>query len=112
MSKKKEEKDSPTEELLSRIQARVASSFQHVKKDKIKKAFKMVPNMIAQTEFVEKTEAKTLFFVGDQLTATLKMPGELPEKQKIVYFLKFGEEALSMDNFTSIILSGECVDDA
>ena len=52
----------------------------------------MVPNMIAQTEFVEKTEAKTLFFVGDQLTATLKMPGELPEKQKIVYFLKFGEK--------------------
>ena len=94
MSKKSEEKVSPTEELIARIQQRVAPCFPHVKKDKIKKAFKLVPNMIAQKEFVENVDAKTLFFVGDTLTATLKIPGELPENQKIVYFLKFGEEAL------------------
>lgn len=112
MSKKSEEKSaSPTEEILSRIQQRVASSFTHVKKDKIKKAFKLVPNVIAQTEFVENTKARTLFFVGDTLSATLSIPGELPENQKIVYFLKFGEEELTMENFTSILLSGECVDD-
>ena len=111
MSKKSEEKVSPTEELIARIQQRVAPCFPHVKKDKIKKAFKLVPNMIAQKEFVENVDAKTLFFVGDTLTATLKIPGELPENQKIVYFLKFGEEALSMENYTSIMLSGECVDD-
>ena len=87
MSKKKEEKDSPTEELLSRIKHGSRRRF-NIKKDKIKKAFKMVPNMIAQTEFVKK-RGKNAIFVGDQLTATLKMPGELPEKQKIVYFLNW-----------------------
>ena len=112
MSKKTEEKQtSATEEILTRIQQRVASSFTHVKKDKIKKAFNLVPNKLAQTEFVENKNAKTLFYVGDTLTATLNIPGELPENQKIVYFLKFGEEELTMENFTSIMLSGECVDD-
>ena len=42
MSKKTEEKQtSPTEEILTRIQQRVASSFTHVKKDKIKKIINM-----------------------------------------------------------------------
>ena len=100
----------PAEECIELIKGRVIPLFPHVKKDKLKKAFKNVQTNITLNEWATDKEKKTLFIVGDNLIASIQIPSELPERQKIVYFVKLSDEDLTVENFASSVLSGECTD--